>query len=275
MFSALSKLVSFIYQPEDEDSNDEEDVDKNEVPANGSSHLTPDSILQKQNSDSYKNLTGKVTHVFEKHGLINGEIYFSFDKVIDNVSVKVGDPVDVVARQQNSCGVWTTDQVSIIQERWDDNDFEDDLDVDKTNQKNLHKMALWADYGSDGSVMQIANIQPLRCIEKESKITAFQVDHGYIDSEIFFYPEVCVNGYRPRKWDKVVVKAVESAQGKCNWRAVSVKPVNVPLSQSLSAKFLPSPTRQSFVEELTKDKHGIYISGPTDIKMSSLDRKRN
>ncbi|XP_071133478.1 RNA helicase Mov10l1-like [Mytilus edulis] len=303
MFSALSKLVSFIYQPEDEDSNDEEDVDKNEVPANGSSHLTPDAILQKQNSDSYKNLTGKVTHVFEKHGLINGEIYFSFDKVIDNVSVKVGDPVDVVARQQNSCGVWTTDQVSIIQERWDDNDFEDDFDVDKNQSEKSSQDGIVgkitrfdgeqglindyvsfevcqfiddfkpyvgdyvkADYASDGSVMQIANIQPLRCIEKESKITAFQVDHGYIDSEIFFYPEVCVNGYRPRKWDKVVVKAVESAQGKCNWRAVYVKPVNVPLSQSLSAKFLPSPTRQSFVEELTKDKHGIYISGQTDIK---------
>lgn len=268
MFSALSKLVSFIYQPEDEDSNDEEDVDKNEVPANGSSHLTPDAILQKQNSDSYKNLTGKVTHVFEKHGLINGEIYFSFDKVIDNVSVKVGDPVDVVARQQNSCGVWTTDQVSIIQERWDDYDFEDDLDVDKNQSEKSSQDGIVgkitrfdgeqglindyvsfevcqliddfkpyvgdyvkADYSSDGSVMQIANIQPLRYIEKESKITAFQVDHGYIDSEIFFYPEVCVNGYRPRKWDKVVVKAVESAQGKCNWRAVSVKPVNVPLSQ--------------------------------------------
>ncbi|CAC5397162.1 unnamed protein product [Mytilus coruscus] len=297
MFSALSKLVSFIYQPEDEDSNDEEDVDKKEVPVDRLSHLTSGHTLPKQNYDCFKNLSGKVTHVFEKHGLINGEIYFSFDKVIDNISVKVGDPVDVVARQHNSCGVWTTDQVSIIQETWDDLEVDNDQSETSTQDGIVGKITRFdgeqglindyvsfevcqviddfkpyvgdyvkADYASDGNVMQTTNIEPLRYIEKESKITAFQVDHGYIDNEIFFYPEVCAYGYKPRKWDKVVVKAVESAQGKCNWRAISIKPLNVPLSQSLSAKFLPSPTRQSFVEELTKDKHGIYISGETDIK---------
>lgn len=282
-----------MYQHEDE--SDEEGEEENDV--NNSNHNSYGYRSGKE-SESVKNFNGNVTHVFENHGLINGDIYFSFDTVIDNVRLKVNDAVHVVAKYQTDGGVLITEQVSLIKEDWDDqevNNHEEDsvqdgivgkvtkfdgnegiiqgyvyFDMSNVIDDYIPKNGDYvkADYHQTENDTKTENVQPLRYLEKESKITGFQFDHGYIDGEIFFYTEACVDGYKPRKWDKVTVKAVESEQGKCTWRAVSIKPVSVVSSTSLSAKFLStsSPTRHSFIEELTKDKNGIYVIGQTDLK---------
>ena len=62
-----------------------------------------------------------------------------------------------------------------------------------------------------------------------SVITAVMIitGHGYVDEEIFFSYESCQDGYCPRRWDRVKVTAVESGQGRCRWRALSVEPAKV------------------------------------------------
>jgi hypothetical protein len=254
MFSALSKLVSFVYQHEDE--SDEEVEEENNV--NNSNHNSYGYRSGKE-LESVKNFNGNVTHVFENHGLINGEIYFSFDTVIDKVRLKVNDAVHVVAKQQTDGGVLITEQVSLIKEDWDDqevevNNHEEDsvqdgivgkvtkfdgnegiiqgyvyFDMSNVIDDYIPKNGDYvkADYHQTENDTKIENVQPLRYLEKESKITGFQFDHGYIDGEIFFYAEACVDGYKPCKWDKVIVKAIESEQRKCTWRAVSIKPISV------------------------------------------------
>ena len=42
----------------------------------------------------------------------------------------------------------------------------------------------------------------------------------------------------------------------------------------LSAKFSPSPTHQSFIDGLTKDKNGIYITGETSIQEVRVGHER-
>jgi hypothetical protein len=68
------------------------------------------------------------------------------------------------------------------------------------------------------------HVSPLREWCFEGEVTAAMSDHGYIDGEVYFRMDACLNGYRPRKWDAVRVGAIESNQGKCKWRAVYVVP---------------------------------------------------
>lgn len=259
MFSALSKLVSFVYQHDDDEEEHYETDQTIAVPID-KIHQEPADNRQSTRTDQVKNFSGKVTHVFEKHGLINRDIYFSFDTIINEVKPQIGDEVDVVARQQGDDGLLITEQVSIIQESWDTNNDEECIEevevlpqdgiVGKITrfdgEKGLinghisfKREDLYEDFipyvgdyikaEYDENDKFIERMEPLRYLEKESKITGFQGDHGYLDGEIFFYPEACVDGYKPVKWDKVTIKAIESAQGRCNWRAVSIKPWKMPV----------------------------------------------
>lgn len=260
MFSAFSKLVSFVYQHDDDDDEDDPpDVDQTvEVPALKEHSKLTDIKHNSSKPDLVKSFIGKVTHVFEKHGLINGDIYFSFDTIVNDVIPEVGDDVDVIARQKEVSDLLIPEQVSVLQESWDTNSDNDNQESEvlpndgivgkitsfngKDGLVNGHITFVREDLCGDftpcvGDYVKaefqkdksIKGIVPLRFMERESKITGFQGDHGYLDGEIFFYPDACEDGYKPFKWDKVMVKAIESAQGRCNWRAVSIKPWKMPV----------------------------------------------
>lgn len=76
-------------------------------------------------------------------------------------------------------------------------------------------------------LLEGSSVKPLRIFQKEGQILAVQQDHGYIDGDTFFMMTACCESYRPRKWDRVQTVVIESSQGKCSWRAISLSPVVV------------------------------------------------
>lgn len=60
---------------------------------------------------SRREFDGTVSHVFSGHGLIDSEVYFSFEAVIGGTRPAVGHSVHVVAVQQHDGGGWHAQQV--------------------------------------------------------------------------------------------------------------------------------------------------------------------
>ena len=74
------------------------------------------------------------------------------------------------------------------------------------------------------SYQYAACVAPLRRWSFNGTVTSVSTDHGYIDDDVYFSIGDCLNCYRPRKFDVVKVYAIESTQGHCSWRAISVIP---------------------------------------------------
>lgn len=255
MFSALSKVVNYFWTEEDEEQPTSINYITDGIASNSN---TSDVSAQSRNID------GKVTHLFDTHGLIDGEIYFSFDAILGDRKPRVGDNVTGVAKQQHTDGGWHAEQVLPCSDFWDQDDNDDDNGDDVarwdpdavvgviTNFKGSEGLIndyirftfLPSDVGEDNFSPQPGdyvtadiskneeggtegrNIQPLRVDEREGKITGALQNHGYVDGDIFFSYDACKEGYHPSQWDRVKVVAMESVQGKNSWRALSVEPIS-------------------------------------------------
>ena len=73
-----------------------------------------------------------------------------------------------------------------------------------------------------------SDIKPLREMTFEGRVGSYSnlpnSRHGYINREIFFWPEAVVGNYVPRRGDFVSGRAIESNQkGDCKWRATVVE----------------------------------------------------
>lgn len=212
---------------------------------------------------SSREFDGKVTHVFSSHGLIDNEVYFSFDKVLGGARPTVNDLVSVHATQQYVGGGWHAEHVT-ISENWDDDDGCDDnvVNLDRPTEIVGHVTQISGTTGyvgdnvyfdlSDCKCVDFApckgdwvkasvtypeetnfhvvaqELQPLRVKETDGVISGEMGSHGYIDGEVFYMADVVVNGYVPRKWEPVHYVAVESLQGRSSWRAVKVEPSQRP-----------------------------------------------
>ncbi|XP_017715516.1 PREDICTED: cancer/testis antigen 55-like [Rhinopithecus bieti] len=85
------------------------------------------------------------------------------------------------------------------------------------------------------SNIKASSVKPTRCIHvEEVRITSVHGRNGMIDYTIFFTLESVKipDGYIPQVDDIVNVVMVENIQFCCNWRAVSITPV-----QKLSGRF--------------------------------------
>ena len=248
MFSAVGKVLGYFWG----EDNESRVKDPGQTEQSKSDESYPKS----------RQFEGNISHVFSSHGLIDSEIYFSFGDVIGQNKPCLGDNVSVVATQEYKGGGWLATQVTVTAD-WGDSDNDDDgdeIDLDSscpaevvgkvTHFKDrrgyindnifldlsscdhgdyMPAVGDWVksvvSYGGDDKIdIKSEKVEPLRVSKTEGVITAFQGDHGYIDGEVFFTPEACRDHYVPRKWDPVSYKAVESAQGRCTWRAISIQP---------------------------------------------------
>ena len=259
MFSAVGKVLGYFWGDEQTGANEAGDS----VPQ----HMGQNDLEEK--FPKSRQFEGKISHVFSSHGLIDSEIYFSFDDVVGENKPSLGDPVSVVASQEYKGGGWLANQVTVTSD-WSDND--NGIDDDDDNDINLDatcpaevvgKVTHYRDFkgyindnisldlnncdhgdyipavgdwvktvvsysGDEKTDIKAEKVEPLRVNETEGIVTAFQGDHGYIAGEVFFTPVACRNHYVPRKWDPVSYKAVESAQGRCVWRAITIQPSTKP-----------------------------------------------
>lgn len=249
MFTAVGKVLGYFLGDDNTTHSDTESP----VPAQESN--------EHESYPKTRHFDGNITHVFSSHGLIDNEVYFSFSELIGESEPSPGDRVAVVAVQEYKGGGWLASQVTLTS-TWSDSDDEDDNECeDFTTKKpaevvgrvikyrdgkgyitdNIYLDLSQCDHGEytpavgdwvktvvsynddDEIDKRVERIEPLRVSETEGVITAFQGDHGYIDGEVFFTPEACVDHYIPKKWDPVSYKAIESIQGRCTWRAISLQ----------------------------------------------------
>ncbi|CAK8681576.1 unnamed protein product [Clavelina lepadiformis] len=221
----------------------------------------PDASVQ--SITKRRDLYGKVTSIFDDHGLIDHYIYFTMKDILgfgNNNCPSVGDAVHVQAEQTRAGGGWKATCVTLLKEEkeWDDSNSEfriatvhekrgtmigkiTSLDFDEKKgtiedvvtfsfnsvMKNFKPYVgdwVQADV-AEGSVAN--DIHPLRSKQMTGTVTfAPRKDRnnlGFINDDIFFDQESCFDKYCSRKGDQVVLTAIESKQGKKTWRATEVK----------------------------------------------------
>lgn len=181
---------------------------------------------------------GIVTHVFSTNGLVDNEVYFSFEQVQGD-NPKVNDKVHVRAVRHHSQGGWHAEQV-VIEANWeetDGSDLEDDVwrpgelvgmvthssiecpegyvndDLYYNLEDCCHgdfiphkgdwvKVSISYD-GEDRLERKVTAIQPLRVMDTEGVVSGAMGDHGYIDGEVFYTTTALQNGFIPKKWEAV------------------------------------------------------------------------
>ncbi|XP_048252901.1 RNA helicase Mov10l1-like isoform X2 [Haliotis rufescens] len=252
MFSALGSVFNYFFnREENEDDDSETRTDNVQSKWPDSSFIVKEQEIQAFNT---RRFDGKVTHVFGENGLVDGEIYFALD---GQHKPAVGDAVSVVAKQQYEDGGWYAEEITVVSKSWEDEEEETEVErksacVGKITQLGKETGMINSEMefeiencvenfkpcrgdwvtaeletlklSEDEEKVSAVNVEPLRQWTFDGDVSAAMEDHGYIDGEVYFTPEVCVNNYRPRRWDKVKVTAIESHQGKCSWRATHVVP---------------------------------------------------
>lgn len=258
MFGIISRLFSQVW--------DSSSVDVSQNPAN-----TTDSLSSEPNSeqngqdDSFdargsktanvsselsKVLYGKVTKIYDDSGLIDNEIYFTYDKLTGGVRPKVNDEVHVWASRSSPNDGWQAERVEVQGLDWDEctDQGEDEIligDITELNERYLivchdvHCPMTSLAFGympckgdwvraevsrHRGQVSEVKVVQPLRQKSLTGTVTAVGCGHGYINDDIFFSFFSCRTNYLPKKGHTVKVTAIESNQGNCKWRAIKIEP---------------------------------------------------
>ncbi|XP_014786677.1 RNA helicase Mov10l1 isoform X1 [Octopus bimaculoides] len=304
MFNALTKFANFLW--------------KEDVPRRQSFSSSVDGVVVRSHSwertksceENSRTFTGYITNLFGNHGLIDGDVYFSYNVVVGSQRPQVGNEVSVIASRQHREGGWYADQVSILKQWTEENDSDhsDDSNESESVSNGLLKelapgvgtitqchlgeglinedipfkiencikgyipeVGDWVtvDLRENNGEVVAFDVQPLRQQQFTSEVSVVLRDHGYIKKDIFFYVKACADGYKPQCKDQVCCTAIESKQGKCNWRAISVS--RLPRSPHNQIETAP---HSNYLGDLLKDKEGIIISGISDFgKMSKEESK--
>ncbi|XP_071810041.1 RNA helicase Mov10l1-like isoform X1 [Asterias amurensis] len=236
-----------------------------------------------------KSFRGKVTDLLYGYGLIDNDVYFTFDCVSGGERPDVDSRVDVVAERDHDKGGWKATNVRLIKSSyWDEDDEAGDgpqvNEIIGTVTKVVQDSGLINDlivfdqdslvYGfkphrgdwvqgetvTDSELQTFArNIRPLREDKFRGTVTHAFPGYGHVNGRIYFSFKVCEGGWRPKKGDAVEGKAIESRQSKGNWRAIFMKQDtrNTRLRLETANN---SPFRKIQEEDLKSNKGGIEIT---------------
>lgn len=80
----------------------------------------------------------------------------------------------------------------------------------------------------NGQVLEVESVRPLRSKLQTGNVTTYNLNTevGTIDRNTIFTKAVCEPGYVPCVGDKIVTDSIESDQGVCVWRSLTVVPLN-------------------------------------------------
>ncbi|XP_023232435.1 RNA helicase Mov10l1-like [Centruroides sculpturatus] len=266
MFSALSNIASFLWKSSDENYEEESFDTENEEDILDKYKYGDNEIYEEENMET-NTFFGTITSInhIEKYGLINKDVYFDFKVVIGDMQLKKGDYVTGTSVRYSKDQNWVAVSVFLSTECWESGisektgstskikSLETELKEKKavtTNITYMNKDKLIFNHILEVSANKITkeysakqgdwikielvddekyNIHPLRKLEiSEGKITRLiRSGCGIIDHKIFFTKDVCLNDFIPKRGDLVDVEAVESNQMNFEWRAISVKKVEM------------------------------------------------
>ncbi|XP_066587433.1 probable RNA helicase armi [Prorops nasuta] len=129
-----------------------------------------------------------------------------------------------------------------------------------------------------GEILEVDKLLPLRSKLGVGTVTTYDItkQSGIIEKNIFFYKNACEIGYIPQVGDRVVSDSIESDQGICTWRSLTVVPLNkVSEGNSKSPPIIIgfSNNQQQNLDELLKDKHGIKITDDLRFNLKIMEQQ--
>jgi hypothetical protein len=250
MFSAISKAAGFLFWGSDDKGEEAEPVPPEATKSE------PDSL----------GVQGKVTSIHNGYGVIDKEIYFSFECVVGGVRPKVGDVANVLATRKSVDDGWKAEQVSVVTGVSWDAHLEDNGSAKQpvpevvsetvvgmvtgassgqglvNNDISFEKDAVTPDYipyrgdwvtcdierNTINGTCHAIKIAPLRTMDFNGEINSVLNGFGYINRDIYVQFDACriASDCEARRGEKVCGKAIESNQGKCNWRAICIMAVS-------------------------------------------------
>ena len=251
MFGLLAKISEYVWGTE-EGANDSASKT-----CACKTHLQKTTAVKEKNLKSSKprikkDLFGKVTRLYDGSGVIEGDVYFTFDCVMGGIRPEVGTEVYVEASRDSETAGWKATRVQVMKE-WKLDDAKNlasssetfigiitniDQDSGVVDEDVSFKLSCvrfgYAPYQGDwvkldleksrDGTSEVRGVMPLREKNFTGTVTYVSSGFGYIEKDVFFTCGVCPRGYRPCRGDTVKVTAIESQQRKALWRAIKVEP---------------------------------------------------
>ena len=251
MFGVVSQFISRLWdgtQPEEEKTVENGTGNDIFLTQNeNNSHSRGDEC---KTNDLKKVFFGRVTKLYDESGVVDDEVYFTFDKVIGGVRPTQDSEVQVEASRVSIHDGWRADRVEIMATDWDDLGDEGTEEVLIGEITDINEKYLVVSHDTHcpitslafayipakgdwvraqvirdrGVVCEVKVVTALREKSVTGTVTSVGRGHGYINTDIFYSFGVCRTNYVPRKGHTVRVTAIESNQGNCKWRAVKVEP---------------------------------------------------
>lgn len=246
MFGLFTKISEYVWGTDDGENDD-----------GSKTHLQMKTADKEKNFNLSKprlkkDLFGKVTRLYDGSGVIEGDVYFTFDCVIGGVRPEIGTEVLVEATRNSETAGWKATRVQVMKE-WKLDDAKNHsssaetfigmitsidqesgvVDNDVTFKLSCVRFGYAPHQGDwvkldleksrDGTA-DVRGVMPLREKNFTGTVNYVYSGFGYIDEDVFFTCGVCPRGYRPCRGDAVKVTAIESQQRKALWRAIKVEP---------------------------------------------------
>ncbi|XP_072026013.1 RNA helicase Mov10l1-like [Amphiura filiformis] len=237
-----------------------EQSDKKEAsysyPSSYSYQENTDDSTASVDPNNVKTVQGTVTQLLSSgYGLIDNDIVFTYDAVIGKEASSCGGGSPGRSVREHAAGGWKAKRVSLTLD-WnvDDPSAVDPVEIQtivgtvtkvspKTGDGFINENIAFdqdalahgfkpcrgdwieAELHTNPETQQdfAKNVRPLRHRQFDGVVTHSYPGYGYIDNKIYFMFSNCKNGYRPKKGDPVVGKAIESDQSKGRWRAIEVE----------------------------------------------------
>lgn len=196
MFNAITKIANFLW--------------KEDVPRRQSFTSSVDGAVVRSASwertkcreENTRTFNGQITNLFGNHGLVDGDVYFSYNVVVGKQRPREGDEVSVIASRQHREGGWYADQIVILS-KWSDDDHAEEEATKRENGKIVESEMKNAHGNNISEVLE--DLAP-----GVGTITLFHNGEGLINDDIPFKLENCVKGYLPEVGDWVTVDLRES-----------------------------------------------------------------
>lgn len=218
MFGVLSKIAGYVWGGTSDEGQDgvesEHKIHSGRVKTanrfdNGRLQTTP--TLNRV-------CTGKITHLYDGSGIIDNDIYFTFDLVLGGNRPELGDNVHVTAKRERETAGWKAVRVEVMSEWNTDNVFtgrnietfvgsitklstrtavvneEIQFDFACLRPGYVPHQGDWVkldiERPSDGTV-EVKSVTPLREKTFTGRITSVSPGFGYIDDEVYFGVAAC------------------------------------------------------------------------------------
>ncbi|XP_038054023.1 RNA helicase Mov10l1-like [Patiria miniata] len=274
-----------------EDVNSEPPTDKKNAAKCPYDGLEYGQFISNDEDDDTKeksSFSGKVTDLLYGYGLIDNNVYFTFDCVLGGQRPAVGDSVVVQAVRDHNMGGWKATKVDIWQD-WENDETgqnpqsgtligkvtkvsQDSGFINETVAFDQDSLVFgykpcrgdWIQgdvtFEPSSDKSQARNVRPLREQKFSGSVTHLYPGYGHVNGKIYFTFRVCEGGWRPKKGDLVEGRMMESQQSKGNWRAISMKQDTRSNRLSKLEPVTDSPLAQCMKEDMKRNKGGITIS---------------